>query len=216
MTGAVLARIRLNHENGAVRRDLRDAAELHRTIMRLVPDNLGDHARQQTGLLFRVDTTDYDTILLVQSSEGVLDPARLPAGYGTTEIKDLAPMFKALRPGLQVRYRITANPSKRQRLGPERPKERGKVIPLTGPDADQWWARRAAEAGLRLHTLLPTPLDPARSRGKSPGPKHCLVRFEGTASVTDADTLAHAIRTGIGKGKPYGAGLLSLAPARTS
>ena len=41
-----------------------------------------------------------------------LDPSRLPTGYGDTEIRDLAPLFKALASGVQVRYRITANASK--------------------------------------------------------------------------------------------------------
>ncbi len=216
MTSAHLARIRLNPHSRAVQRDLRDATQLHRTIMRLVPDGLGDQARQHTGLLFRLEITEDSSTLLVQSAGTPLDPSRLPAGYGTAEVKDLTPMFQALRPGIRVRYRITANPSKRARLPLESKGKRGGVIALTGPEADQWWTRRAEEAGLHLHTLLPTPLDPARRRSPGPPLKHHLVRFDGTATVTDANQLTAAILNGIGKGKPYGAGLLSLAPAHTS
>ncbi|MGW1941633.1 type I-E CRISPR-associated protein Cas6/Cse3/CasE [Streptomyces goshikiensis] len=157
---AVLARIRLNLHHRAVNRDLRDATEMHRTLMKLVPDGLGDSARMLSGLLYRIDVSENATTLLVQAS-AALTADRLPDGYGELEVKDLRPMFAALRPGLGVRYRIAVNPAKRARLPIEEKNKRGSIVPLSGPDADQWWTRRAAEAGLQLKSLLPTPIDPA-------------------------------------------------------
>ncbi|MFI6056281.1 type I-E CRISPR-associated protein Cas6/Cse3/CasE [Streptomyces violascens] len=212
---ATLARIRLNPHGRAVQRDLRDAAQMHKTLMRLVPDNLGDTPRRATGLLYRLDETDNASTLLVQAA--TLDANCLPAGYGHVEIKDLAPMFKALRSGLAVRYRIAVNPTKCERLRLEQKNQRGRTIPLSGPEADQWWTRRAAEAGLHLHTLLPTPLRPARSQGTDKaGMRHSLIRYDGTAIVTDPNTLATVLLNGIGRGKSFGAGLLSLAPATSA
>ncbi|MCX4761865.1 type I-E CRISPR-associated protein Cas6/Cse3/CasE [Streptomyces sp. NBC_01275] len=209
---AALARIRLNPQHRAVQRDLRDAAEMHRTLMRLVPDNLGTSPRQSAALLYRLDETDTTSTLLVQAA--TLDLTHLPDGYGHSDVKDLTPMFHALKKNLAVRYRITVNPVKTQRLPLDRKGQRGQRIPLTGADADQWWTRRAAEAGLALHTLLPTPLTPTRHHTQGHQPTHHhLVRYDGTAAVTDPDALAHAILTGIGRAKSYGAGLLSLAPA---
>jgi CRISPR system Cascade subunit CasE len=46
--------------------------------------------------------------------------------------------------------------------------------------------------------------------------RHSLLRYDGTATVIDPDALHDAVIHGIGRGKPYGAGLLSLAPARTT
>ncbi len=46
--------------------------------------------------------------------------------------------------------------------------------------------------------------------------RHSLIRYDGTATVTDPTALTQAVLTGIGRGKPYGAGLLSLAPATTA
>ncbi|MBL1102057.1 type I-E CRISPR-associated protein Cas6/Cse3/CasE [Streptomyces coffeae] len=213
LRGAVLARIRLNPQHRAVQRDLRDATEMHRTLMRLVPDGLGASPRQTAGLLYRLDETDTTSTLLVQATS--LDLAHLPAGYGHGDLKDLTPMFSALTKGRAVRYRITVNPTKTERLPMDQKGKRGQRLPLTGPDADQWWTRRAAEAGLTLHTCLPTPVAPARHPSKDDGkpPHHHLVRYDGTATVTDPDTLADAVLTGIGRAKSYGAGLLSLAPA---
>ncbi|MGP4001373.1 type I-E CRISPR-associated protein Cas6/Cse3/CasE [Streptomyces sp. 8N706] len=214
--GATLARIRLNPLSRAVQRDLRDATEMHRTLMKLMPDNLGDTPRKNTGLLYRLDETDESSTLIVQSRTP-LDATRLPTEYGRIDVKDLAPMFGALRKGLAVRYRIVLNPVKRERLPLDRKNQRGRIVPLDGPDADQWWSRRAADAGLQLHTLLPTSLTPVRPRTKAAPPmRHSLLRYDGTATVTDTDALTEAVLTGIGRGKAYGAGLLSLAPAASA
>lgn len=208
----VIARIRLNPHSRNVQRDLRDATEMHRTVMRMVPDGLGDSPRSQAGLLYRLDETDTTSTLLVQANR--LDPTRLPAGYGQADIKSLTPMFTALRKGLAVRYRIALNPAKRERLPLEAQGKRGRIVPLSGADADQWWLRRAADAGLRIHVLTPTNMPPIRPRKKDPdGMRHTLVRYDGTATITDPDALHEAVLAGIGRGKPYGAGLLSLAPA---
>ncbi|AWI28359.1 type I-E CRISPR-associated protein Cas6/Cse3/CasE [Streptomyces tirandamycinicus] len=212
---AVIARIRLNPHSRPVQRDLRDATQMHRTVMRMVPDSLGDSPRHKAGLLYRLDETTDSSTLLVQASQ--LDPTLLPSGYGLADVKSLAPMFNALREGLAVRYRIVLNPSKRERLSLAEKGKRGRVVPLSGPDADAWWLRRAAEAGLQLHVLTPTNLDAVRPRGKDAPPmRHSLLRYDGTATVTDPAALTDAVLTGIGRGKPYGAGLLSLAPATTA
>ncbi|MGW6973801.1 type I-E CRISPR-associated protein Cas6/Cse3/CasE [Streptomyces sp. NPDC054952] len=209
---AKLARIRLNPQNRAVARDLRDATQMHRTLMRLVPDDLGDSPRSRSGLLFRVESTPEATTVFLQATAD-LDERALPPAYGHVQIKDLSPMFAALRPELPVRYRITLNPCRRERLPLTQKNQRGKIIPLTGADADQWWARRAENAGLRLTTLLPTPAAPARRHDNEAPLRHSLIRYDGTATVTDPHALTNALLSGIGKGKPYGAGLLTLAPA---
>ncbi|MEV0370558.1 type I-E CRISPR-associated protein Cas6/Cse3/CasE [Streptomyces sp. NPDC050636] len=209
---AAIARIRLNPHNRAVQRDLHDATQMHRTLMRMVPDGLGDGPRQTAGLLYRLDESDTASTLLVQAN--TLDPTRLPDGYGHIDVKDLTPLFTALKKGLAVRYRIVLNPSKRERTPAEQKNKCGKIVPLAGPDADQWWKRRATDAGLHIHSLLPTPVTSVQPRGKgAPRMRHKLLRYDGTATVTDPDALAHAVLTGIGRAKPYGAGLLSLAPA---
>lgn len=222
---ASLAQIQLNTRSREVQRDLRDADQLHKTLMRLVPDRLGDNARRTAGLLFRVEETDRAVTLLAQAT-APLDGHRLPPGYGRTQVKDLAPMFRALRRGLAVRYRVVLNPVKRQRLPLEDKGKRGKILALSGAEADQWWARRATEAGLHLTTLHPTPQGLAR-RLATPTPirtgtgtgtvmlRHSLIRYDGTAVVADPDALTAALLTGIGRGKSYGAGLLTLAPATT-
>lgn len=209
-----LARITVDSRNPEVRRDLRDVVGLHRRIMSLLPDGLGDQARQQAAVLFRVDETDTGPTVLIQSR---YQPqlSNLPPGYGTAELRDAAPLLKALTNGMTVRYRIAANASKRQGVftQPGRP---GPIIPLSGRDAEQWWTRRAETHGLHLASASVQSLDPARgTRNSDTKPiRHSLTRFDGVATIANADLVREAVENGIGRGKSHGCGLLSLAPIR--
>ena len=212
---ATLTRIRLNRRSAAVRRDIANTDHMHKTVMRLAPDDLGTNPRQKARLLFRLEhaTNRTPPTLLVQSHQPP-DLTRLSRKYGTAETRDLAPMLNALTPGLRVRYRITANATA-SRLDPKDrypgSKKRGTVIPLYGKQALAWWQRRAENAGLALMTTDLTPI--RRRRTQAPGPLHTLTRFDGIATIAEPHQLHHALLTGIGRGKSYGAGLLSLAPA---
>ncbi|MEU7340227.1 type I-E CRISPR-associated protein Cas6/Cse3/CasE [Streptomyces sp. NPDC007074] len=225
-TAAVtLTRIRLNRRSPHVRRDLNRPDSLHKTVMLLAPDHLGEHPRQKAGLLFRLEEATRNTppTLLVQTHTPP-DLTRLPAAYGTTETRDLTPLLQALTAGRHVRYRITANASVRRRVPDGDPffdtKPRHHDIPLYGDDALGWWQRKSTEAGLTLNSTGTTPASfhrPVTKKSHSDQApeafRHVLTRFDGHATITDPAQLHHALLTGIGRGKPYGAGLLSLAPA---
>ena len=106
---ATLTRIRLNPRCPAVRRDLYDAVQQHKTVMRLIPQGLGPQARQHAGLLFRLERDPAPTLLIQTLQPPNL--AALPHAYGTAETRDLSRMLNGLIAGMPVRYRITANPS---------------------------------------------------------------------------------------------------------
>ncbi|MFG3480103.1 type I-E CRISPR-associated protein Cas6/Cse3/CasE [Streptomyces sp. NPDC047980] len=211
-----LTRLTLDPRHTAVRKDLADVDSLHKTLMRLVPDNLGPHPRARAGLLFRLETGP-EPVLLIQTAHQP-DLNALPRRYGTAQTRNIAPMFTALRPGMPVRYRITAAPTIARSAGTPHPhpvtgKRRGKTTPLTGDAADAWWHRRALAAGLEPLTSHATPRPFPRKDHSRIGP-YTLTQFEGHARITDTDLLTTAVTHGIGKAKNYGAGLLSLAPAQ--
>lgn len=199
-----------------VRRDLADVVLLHKRVMSLVPDDLGADARALAGLLFRVEQTRTGPRLLVQSRLRP-DPTRLPAGYGRSACRPLEPLLDRLRPGMAVRYRLTANAAKRAGRTAQQP---GKIIPLRGGAADDWWADRAGRVGLTLRTLTASAFDDVTGRQPTKEGnariRHALTRYDGVGVVTDPDTLRQAILDGVGRGKPYGAGLLSIAPIGTA
>ncbi|MYV57047.1 type I-E CRISPR-associated protein Cas6/Cse3/CasE [Streptomyces sp. SID3212] len=238
---AWLTRLLLNPRSRAVQRDLRNLTDLHRTVMNLVPDHLGDAPRAQAGVLFRLETDGAgDPVLLVQTRTRP-STDRLPKDYARAEVRPMDTLLTALRPGLLVRYRIAANAVRR--CGPHSTAGRWKqAIPLHGPEADQWWIDRATTAGLAVRTLVsrsadaattwhapvrpPTPPSapspsPPTASGENAGAKgrtgrridRAVTLFEGIALITDRDALRSALLDGIGRSKSYGCGLLSLAPA---
>jgi CRISPR system Cascade subunit CasE len=194
--------------NQAVRRDLRDAEALHKRVMSLVPDGLGEQARAKAGVLYRYDeTVAVGPHLLIQTGLPI-DASRLPDKYGSLAVRDLSPLLEVLKPDIGVRYRIVANTSKRLGRTSERA---GKLLALRGDEADQWWQVRAEANGLILRTLISTSLPDIRGKGPA-GVRHAAARFDGIAVVKDPELVRQAVLQGIGRGKAYGCGLLSLAP----
>ncbi|MFJ8477675.1 type I-E CRISPR-associated protein Cas6/Cse3/CasE [Kitasatospora sp. NPDC094011] len=211
-----LTRIIPDQRSRDARRDNEGAIDLHHRMMSLFPDSVADtEARRRLGVLFRTETTAAGQQILLQSAQPP-DLDRLPAGYGQAATKPLAPLLGALRPGLHIRYRIAANPIRRPSRSTRDLYQLKAVVPLQGAAADNWWARQSEAAGLTLDSLRSTPLDAARGYRRSDQRliKHDRVLFEGTAVITDADCLRTRLTHGIGKGKAYGCGLLSIAPHR--
>ncbi|WP_439681771.1 type I-E CRISPR-associated protein Cas6/Cse3/CasE [Embleya sp. MST-111070] len=213
MTPLWLTRIIPDPRNRDARRDTGDAVALHHRVMQLFPDDLDTNARHEAGVLFRVDDTPRGSVILVQS---VLEPdlSRLPDGYGSAARRHLTPLLEKLRAGNSVHYRITANATRK--LGTHttagRPRQ---ILPLHGEEAVAWWHERAASAGLTLHTVHGFELDDAAGRRRPTKTliRHARTRFDGIATVTDPALLTERMATGFGRGKSYGCGLLTLAPA---
>ncbi|WP_367436106.1 type I-E CRISPR-associated protein Cas6/Cse3/CasE [Streptomyces celluloflavus] len=214
MTTLWLTRILPSLRAREVRRDLASAVSMHHRLMKLFPDDVGHQPRRQLRVLFRTEDQGTSPVILLQSQVRP-DLSRLPTDYGHAETKDLSPLLHALRTGITVRYRITANAVRKPGHTTRATTGAPPVIPLTGADADQWWQRQAEEnTGLRLSAIQSTPLDTARgthAHDKSPV-THARTRFDGTAYVNDPDLLRRRILDGIGRGKSYGCGLLTLAP----
>ncbi|MCM3266843.1 type I-E CRISPR-associated protein Cas6/Cse3/CasE [Streptomyces thermoviolaceus] len=222
MTTLWLTRVMPDLRNRQARADLASAVNLHHRVMKLYPDGIGDQARKQLGVLFRSEDGPRGPQLLIQSRVRP-DLGKLPTNYGTAETKPLTPLLEALRPGLFVRYRIAANAIRKPGKTTRALYHLNSVIPLTGTAAEEWWIRQAENGGLKIHSVHSTPLDTARgtsTRGRQPDARtrqtvvHARTRFEGTALIQDADLLRQRLADGIGKGKAYGCGLLTLAPTQ--
>ena len=243
-----LSQLKLETRSREVRRDLGDVHEMHRTLLRAFGQVDGP-ARASVGLLYRVETDRQGVCVLAQSKER---PAwgQLPPGYlgAPAETKEIERSLAALHDGMTLRFRLTANPTRKidTKSGPNGEHRNGMRVELR-KEEDQlaWLERKGAVAGFRLVTVqvegvtaggregtapievrvTPGPKEHDASWAKAHGnrrPKGATVedgltfgvaRFEGRLEVTDAEALRTAVMAGIGSGKAYGFGLLSLAPA---
>ena len=229
-----LSRLVLDPRSREAARDLGDVYQMHRTIMSAFPQvKEREGARAELAVLHRLDMDQRSgtTVLLIQSGEEP-DWNRLPDGYlfhlGNEEhnpaIKLISDALVALREGQVLRFRLRANPTKKidTKSGPDGQRRNGRRVDLrTETQQIEWLSCRAARSGFRLVPVGPGRNVPAvrvgvgeKLHGRTAGRMVRLagVLFEGLLEVTNPNNLRLAIREGIGPGKAFGCGLLSIAP----
>lgn len=93
--------------------------------------------------------------------------------------------------------------------------KRGKRVVMTNAnDIANWFVRTMGERGLTLEPHQVVVGDPERLRGvRNKAGKQSPLTFDvrllrGTGTVTDAQAFIQALTDGIGRGRPYGAGLI--------
>jgi CRISPR system Cascade subunit CasE len=194
-------------------------------------------ARALHGVLYRVeeDHRRGSLILLVQSRTKP-DWSRLEPGYlldtgGDPEnpaCKRIQESYERLAAGSVLVFRLRANPTRKidTRSGPDGRRRNGRRVELVTEDAQrEWLQRKAGQAGFRLLSVRAKPEVPnVRSRNETKCIGHRRgengahltfgsVLFEGLLEVTDGERFRGALEAGIGPGKAFGFGLLSVARA---
>ncbi|MCR4424953.1 MAG: type I-E CRISPR-associated protein Cas6/Cse3/CasE [Firmicutes bacterium] len=234
-----LSRLILDARSREVRRDLSDCHDMHRTLLRAFGEARGPDggSRNSFGILYRLET-DRQTgcpKVYVQSAERP-DWTRLPSGYlmGDCDVenpacKELSRAYAQLHTGMVLAFALRANPtrktgtaSKAERLAGTR--GNGHRVFITRPDEQIAWLRRKGEESgyelmsVRVDTNVPdvdTRPEP-RVYGQRGEAKltYGSVFFEGHLRITNEDKFRTTLTRGIGSGKAYGFGLLTVAPPR--
>jgi len=237
-----LSRLWLNPRSREVQRDLMDPNEMHRTVMRAFPqvEAVGEAARAHHGVLHRADDDRHQgrLVLYVQSKSSP-DWSGLPEGYlmdlmGEVEnpgTKPLDTAWAAFEPGMVLTFRLRANPTRKidTKSGPDGKRRNGKRVELRGDEALRGWlARKAAVAGFEFCGTSSDAAVPevevveerklVGRRSNVDGEKKPLtlasVLFEGRLRVLDVGAFRAALAAGVGPGKAFGFGLLSIQRAR--
>lgn len=209
-----LTQIVLNSRHPVVQKALSDARIMHSHVMALVTSTRGAQPRLEAGVLYRIENSRSGPLLLVQTRPKP-EVSELSEELGQAEVRDITPLLETLTPGAVLRYRITASPTRRIVAKDAQRGDRGAITPLWGVEAEEWWTRRASGAGLDIRTVISEHIGTIHGeKRKGSIVHHAAMRFSGVGVVTDAQRLVEALRGGIGRGKAYGCGLLSLAPAR--
>lgn len=234
-----LSKLQLNPRSRDVHRDLADCHNLHRTLLSAFPQADSNAARAEFGLLFRLEANPRTgmTVVLAQSHVAP-DWSHLPAGYlldtaDNPACKPIDALYESLALGARLRFRLRANPTRKieTKSLPDGTKRNGRRVELRREEDQVAWLRRKSEAAgfrllnLRLNKGAPnirvSPENQTvgwRSRKEGIREKQRLtfgtVLFEGELEITDPAAFRQALALGIGSGKAYGFGLLSIAPLR--
>lgn len=217
-----LTRIVPSPSSREARRDLAGSDQgirLHQRMLQMFPDGVEGPARAAFGVLFRAEESPRGPQLLLQSH---IEPdfARLPDAYGNIETRSLDALLSNLHKGMAVNYRCVASPVRKPGATSREAYKLPPVMALSGNAAVEWWERQSNASGLEPLHITAHPLATVRGQQGFKGPvakqriQHARTQFDGTARILDAELLREKIATGIGRGKAYGCGLLSIAPAR--
>lgn len=222
MSELFLSRLWLNPRSREVHRDLSDCQALHQRLLSAYPAAASGMPRAEFGLLYRVDFdgTTGRPIVLVQSRTRP-DWSCLSLGYlagqavrVNPDLKSIDRAYEGIHEGAILRFRLRANPTKRVSAS-------GKRVELSREeDQIAWLHRKGREAGFEVTGIR-------IQRGDALGPKQrghrvagdcprltfSAVVFDGLLEVTERTAFLGALRAGIGSGKAYGFGLLSVALA---
>lgn len=201
-----LSLLMLNLRSRQVRSELASPYEMHRTIMQAFPDG---QKRDAAGVLFRLDmdARSGQPVLLVQSrvepNWHVLKADYLAAGVNP-QVKEYD---LKLRSGQTLAFRLRANPTV---------KRDAKRCGLYKEDEQQGWLlRKGADHGFRVLQVAISHTDTAKGEIHRADISHDLtllaVRFDGVLQVVDPVRLRDTVESGVGSGKAFGFGLLSLA-----
>lgn len=211
-----LTRMRLDPTNRATMRALAEPKLFHGAIERGFS---GERRRR----LWRIDPLGGAQYLMLVSEERpdltaaaqqFGDPGAVPAW----ETRDYDPLLQRIQPGTRWHFRLTANPTKHL-PGEASTGRRGRVVPhITAEHQQRWLMEKAAQHGFALaegeFLAVQTQWYQFRKPQEGSRPVSLLsVTFEGLLTVTDAALFRRALTEGIGRGKAYGMGMLTVVRA---
>lgn len=145
-------------------------------------------------------------------------PGLLAAPVDTREIRLDAPV------GARYRFRLVANPSKKERGRGKDPlgKNRGRLGLYSREDQIAWLQRKAENGGfctekvelevLGKRSCLKAGAESRDEHGRKISLTHLGVKYDGILEVKDSMKFAEIRSVGIGPAKAFGFGLLSVAP----
>ena len=227
------SRVQLNPQRRKTREVLANPQKLHALVAASLPPEM--EASREGRLLWRVDTDAHDVRLYITSPfepglEHIVEQTGWSASPGQTT--DYGRFLNQLTRGQSYRFRATLNPVKQQRI----PNSRGKLLPFCREEEQiEWLCSRSSKWGFSLPTVPPpadATINGASEAGMIPGARvlrssnrtftksrgtdrhHVTQRqvtFIGSLTVEDPALLRHALSQGMGRGKAYGCGLMTLA-----
>jgi CRISPR system Cascade subunit CasE len=208
-----LTRLRLDPRSAQVRRDLSNPYDMHRTLVRAF---VADETATPPRFLWRIEPSgDWAMpVVLVQSAHAadwsVL--SKLPNYLKQKAEIKLVDLEALLQVGSRYRFRLIANPTVTQE---------GKRHGLSSEEAQlEWLARQGEKHGFTLETgaqdqkyaVLISDSRVLKVHKKEPSPIYLQqVHYEGLLRLENALALSQALSAGIGPGKSFGCGLLSVA-----
>lgn len=206
-----LSRVSLDPHKRTTMIALANPQQFHGAVEQAFP---GERRRR----LWRLDPLGEKLYLMILS-EDVPDLSGIEDQFGSGEpgeTKSYDPLLERILPGSVWHFRLAANPTTSK---VSVSLERGKVQAHVTPEfQEKWLQTRAEKHGFCLKSLQVTGSRWLRFRKGYHGRPVTLlsVVYEGILEVTEPDLFRQVLREGMGRGKAYGQGLLTVMKGGTS
>ncbi len=210
-----LSRLRLDLTKRETLKALSDPGRIHGAIERSFP---GERQRN----LWRLDPLNGSCYLMILSPQRpdlkeALDRFGDAHSEPPFETKDYDPLLARIRTGMELRFRLTANPvnSIGNRPSGSTVSERGIVrAHITPTHQKNWLVKRSEKNGFSLteseYDVTGSRWYKFRHRDNTRPITLLSVTYEGLLTVTDAELFRYVLVNGLGKGKSYGMGLMTV------
>lgn len=208
-----LSRVSLDPHKRTTMIALANPQQFHGAVEQAFP---GERRRR----LWRLDPLGEKLYLMILS-EDVPDLSGIEDQFGSGEpgeTKSYDPLLERILPGSVWHFRLAANPTT-SKVSSSVSLERGKVQAHVTPEfQEKWLQTRAEKHGFCLKSLQVTGSRWLRFRKGHHGRPVTLlsVVYEGILEVTEPDLFRQVLREGMGRGKAYGQGLLTVMKGGTS
>lgn len=210
-----LSRLMLNPQNRRVQREVAYPYELHRSLMRAFPNDL---KKDEERVLFRLELGRNGALTLLVQSWTLPDWSWLaePEARGyLLPVAEPNPAVKAfdldLAKGQVLAFRLRANPTAKRTFDDKK----RRVGIYDEEEQFAWLKRKGDSGGFRVLSARTGDQEDVAGKIKRGDEIHALklaaVQFDGLLQVTDPERLHQTVCQGIGSGKGFGFGLLSLA-----
>lgn len=220
------SRLLINPQRREARKLLASPQAMHAAVLAAFPPDL---TVESTGrVLWRLDAQGHSYTLYIQSPEEPdLRHLQEAAGWAArpAETAHLGKLLNKLQPEQTWAFRFTGNPVKSLPTGGHK---RGRVVPhVTAEQQIGWLVHKAPQWGFEIvqgeteeHRVAVTSREDQRFSRKNPHAENRRstvtlrqAQFDGILRITDAELFKKSLLTGMGKGKAYGCGLLTIRSA---
>jgi len=215
-----LSRLILNPRSRRVQREVANPYQMHRSLMRAFPDDLKEGDER---VLYRLEPGRNGALTLLVQSWTLPDWSYLAAPQFRNYLLPVSKPNPAVKPfdldlaaGQVLAFRLRANPTVKHWYPDEEGKKRPKRVGIYDEEEQLAWLKRKGDlGGFRLLAVRTGGQEDVGGKIKRDEETHTLklaaVQFDGLLQVAEPDRLRAAVRQGIGSGKGFGFGLLSLA-----
>lgn len=207
-------KILINPQRRAARKLLTNPQAMHAAVRSAFPPDLINESR----VLWRLDSREHEHTLYVVAPE-LPDASNIieQAGWATREQQtaDYGPLLGSLMSGQEWAFELVANPTQSVSQGKGK---RGRIVAhVTHQQQLEWLRTRASSAGFEILDASVVGRENLSFHKNADSNRRRVTirtaRFRGVLRVTDPELLRKVLVDGIGRGRAYGCGLLTLAKA---